>query len=86
MALEPGTALRAPAGQARLEVVSHHHQALGAVGAGWRVSARDDEGLIEGIEHAEGFALGVQWHPELSPEGGHLRLFEGLVAAARARR
>lgn len=46
--------------------VSQHHQTIGEVGAGWRVCAREDEGLIEGIEQEQGFALGVQWHPELS--------------------
>jgi putative glutamine amidotransferase len=47
----------------------------------------DDEGLIEGIERNEHpFALGVQWHPELSPPGGaEDRLFQALVAAAAAR-
>jgi putative glutamine amidotransferase len=83
--LVPGSALRALAGTPRLGVVSHHHQALGSVGPGWLASAHDDEGLIEGIERAAGFALGVQWHPELSGEPGHARIFEGLVAAARDR-
>jgi len=77
------TKLRALAGVASLDVVSRHHQALSAVGPGWQASARDGEGLIEGIECARGFALGVQWHPELSVEPGHARLFEGLVTAAR---
>lgn len=81
--LVPGSALQALTGTSRLDVVSHHHQALGSVGPGWQVSAHDDEGLIEGIERATGFALGVQWHPELSDEPGHARIFEGLVAQAR---
>jgi len=89
------TKLRALAGVARLDVVSRHHQALSSIGPGWNVAARDGEGLIEGIElegneldHPEiarGFALGVQWHPELSNEPGHARLFQGLIEAARAR-
>jgi putative glutamine amidotransferase len=82
--LEPGSALFALAGTSRLEGISHHHQALGSVGPGWRATAHDDEGLIEGIEHAHGFAIGVQWHPEVSAGPGHERLFAGLVAAARA--
>lgn len=67
-----------------LDVVSSHHQALASVSAGWRVSARDREGLIEGIEHADHpFALGVQWHPERSEPGGpNDRLFRALVDAA----
>ena len=68
----------------QLDVISRHHQAVAAVGPGWQVSATDDEGLIEAIERADlPFMLGVQWHPELSPEGSpHDRLFRGLVGAA----
>ena len=45
------------------------------------------EGLIEAVERAgHPFAVGVQWHPELSSEGSpHDRLFQGLVSAARLR-
>lgn len=70
-----------------LEVVSRHHQALSSVAEPWRVAASDSEGLIEAVER-EGhpFAVGVQWHPELSSEGSpHDRLFQGLVSAARLR-
>lgn len=68
----------------RLDVVSRHHQALATAPAGWSVAARDDEGLIEAIEHdSHPFALGVQWHPELDPEGSPSdRLFQALVGAA----
>ncbi len=85
-----GVQLRAASKLARLtgvdqlDVISRHHQAVAAVGPGWQVSATDDEGLIEAIERADlPFMLGVQWHPELSPEGSpHDRLFRGLVGAA----
>lgn len=67
-----------------LDVVSRHHQALTDVPAPWRVAGHDDEGLVEAIERPDlTFALGVQWHPELSPPGSpHDRLFRGLVDAA----
>lgn len=67
-----------------LQVVSRHHQALAAAPDGWHVAARDEEGLLEAIEHpTRPFAIGVQWHPELSPEGDpNARLFTGLVSAA----
>ncbi|MDP6989895.1 MAG: gamma-glutamyl-gamma-aminobutyrate hydrolase family protein [Planctomycetota bacterium] len=84
---EPGSKLRRLLGVEALDVISRHHQALSAVCAPWRVSARDEEGLIEAIER-EGhpFAVGVQWHPELSsPDGPHGGLFRGLVAAAAER-
>ena len=80
--------LRAATGVERLDVVSRHHQALADVPPPWRVVGRDDEGLVEAIEHEHlPFALGVQWHPELSdPDGPHARLFAAFIAAARAAR
>ena len=66
-----------------LAVVSRHHQALEAAPSGWAAVARDSEGLVEAIEHPHHpFALGVQWHPELSPGTAHDALFAGLVTAA----
>ncbi len=84
---EPDSKLARTLGVERLDVISSHHQAIGDLGPAWRVSARDDEGLIEAIElDAElehPFAIGVQWHPEASPEGTpHDRIFQGLVGAA----
>jgi putative glutamine amidotransferase len=84
--LETGTKLRALLGVAELEVISRHHQAIAGVGPDWLVAARDDEDLIEAVEHSDAaFALGVQWHPELAPDAFQERLFGGLVAAAGRR-
>ena len=82
-----GSKLRALVGVADLDVVSRHHQALSRVSDPWRVTAQDDEGLIEAIERDDHpFALGVQWHPELGdPDGPDARLLRGLVAAAGIR-
>jgi len=70
-----------------LEVVSRHHQALGRVSGPWKIAATDPNGLIEAIERANHpFAIGVQWHPELSAaDSPHARLFDALIAAARRR-
>jgi putative glutamine amidotransferase len=82
----PGTKLRAVLGVSTLDVVSRHHQAVASLGPEWRVAGLDAEDLIEAAEHAaHPFALGVQWHPELSIEPAHARLFAELVAAARRR-
>lgn len=85
--IEPGTKLARVLGVGTLDVVSRHHQALAGAPSAWRVCAQDGSGLVEAIEHgALPFAVGVQWHPELSAEGSpHQRLFLALVAAAALR-
>ena len=85
--IAPGTKLARLVGVERLNVISSHHQAIGQLGPSWLTSASDDEGLIEAIELAptagHPFAVGVQWHPEASPEGTpHDRILRGLVGAA----
>jgi putative glutamine amidotransferase len=82
--VEEGTKLARLLRERSIDVVSRHHQALASVAGPWRVTARDREGLIEAIERdGHPFALGVQWHPELSKEGSpNDRLFQGLVGAA----
>jgi gamma-glutamyl-gamma-aminobutyrate hydrolase PuuD len=68
----------------RAPVKSHHHQGVGRVGEGLREVAWADDGTIEGLEDpARRFAVGVLWHPEA---GEDLKLFEALVAEARAYR
>ena len=66
------------------DVVSRHHQALGAISPPWRVTATDPHGLVEAIEHRDhDFAVGVQWHPELSStETPHGRIFRAFCDAA----
>jgi putative glutamine amidotransferase len=88
VALVRGSRLHACVREERFDVVSRHHQALAGVPAPWRVVAHDDEGLIEAIEHdSHPFAVGVQWHPELSRyDGPHGRLFDAFVDAARDHR
>jgi putative glutamine amidotransferase len=55
-----------------------------AVGESLLVSARSDDGVVEAVEIlGRSFVVGVQWHPE---EQRDVRLFAGLVEAARARR
>lgn len=82
--IEVGTKLAELVGVGPLDVISRHHQALESVSPPWRVSARDASGLVEAIERdGHPFALGLQWHPELSPEGSpHDRLFRALTDAA----
>ena len=41
-----------------------HHQAVATIAADFRASATAHDGVIEGIEHLNKWAIGVQWHPE----------------------
>jgi putative glutamine amidotransferase len=77
--LEEGTRLAELLGD-HAPVKSHHHQGFGRLGAGLRVSARADDGAVEGVEDpSRRFALAVLWHPEA---GEDLKLFEALVEEA----
>ncbi len=51
-----------------LKVNSHHHQAIKEIGNNLKATAWAKDGVIECIEDTRNdrFALGVQWHPELS--------------------
>jgi putative glutamine amidotransferase len=70
-------------GTPHLEVRSYHHQAVDDLGEGLVATARSDDGTIQGVEvTGHPFGVAVQWHPEESPDD--LRIFEGLVEAARA--
>ena len=60
-------------------VPTHHHQAVDMPGAGLTAVAWGDDGVIEAIESAIGFTVGVQWHPE---QGDDPRVFKALVQAA----
>jgi len=84
--VEAGTRLAAVLGPAPGPVNSLHHQAVDEPGAGLRVAARAEDGIVEAVEDPEhGFCVGVQWHPE-KMEGLHRdRLFAAFVAACRER-
>jgi len=85
--VEAGTRLAEVLGSEPARVNSLHHQAVKGVGEGLMVSARAEDGVIEGIELPERrFALGVQWHPECLPEDERMRgLFKAFVQAAGER-
>jgi len=79
--LAEGSLAARAAGELRHATKSHHHQGVdrlgeGLVESGWSVL---DE-LVEAIEiPGRGFALGVQWHPEVDPRS---RVVGALVAAS----
>ncbi len=84
--LEEGTQLEGLFGQAALRVNSLHHQAIGRLGQGLRISARDRAGVIQAVESTEhSLWLGVQWHPEYLPlSRRQQKLFKNLVQQALA--
>ena len=68
--IEPGSKLREIVGADETEIRSHHHQGLGDIGAGMRVSAPLPDGVVEAFEGGDGgFCLAVLWHPEEDLEG-----------------
>jgi gamma-glutamyl-gamma-aminobutyrate hydrolase PuuD len=80
---EPGTIVHGLLGDETV-VPCSHHQSIDTLGDSLLVSARSDDGVIEAVEVlGRSFAVGVQWHPE---EHDDLRLFVGLVEAARGHR
>jgi len=68
----------------RCRVNAIHHQAVDRLGEGLQVAARDDHGVVQGLEQTgEHFVFGVQWHPEfLFLHRPQRRLYRQFVAAA----
>lgn len=64
--LQPGSSLAQWAGGLRVKVNSLHGQGVARLAQGLTPLAHAEDGLIEAFEvsGAQGFALGVQWHPE----------------------
>lgn len=82
----PGTRLAEILQTDSLRVNSFHHQAVRNLAPGFAVTARSSDGVIEAIERTgEGFALGVQFHPECMWERDikFLELFKALVKASK---
>jgi putative glutamine amidotransferase len=74
------------AGSSRARVNSSHHQSVGKPGHGLRVAARAPDGIIEALEWTagQGWALGVQWHPERMPNDPFAAaLFRRLIKEAQ---
>jgi hypothetical protein len=81
-----GTRLGDALGSGSVPVNSMHHQGIRDLGARLVATAIAPDGLIEAAEvEGAGFAVGVQWHPEMftSGEPGVGTLFESFVEAAR---
>ncbi|MFL5341038.1 MAG: gamma-glutamyl-gamma-aminobutyrate hydrolase family protein [Gemmataceae bacterium] len=83
--LEPKTRVDDIYGGGEIRVNSAHHQAVKALGAGLKISAKSPDEVIEAIESTDPrwFCVGVQWHPESDTASAlDMQLFEGFVQAA----
>lgn len=83
--IDPTSKLHDILGVEHLETNSLHHQAIRKVAPGFRVVARSDDGIIEGIEHTDYPILGVQWHPEHLMKAGEetaIKLFKAFIGQA----
>ena len=86
--VEPQSRLAREIGATSISTNSSHHQSIDIVGAGLRVVARSEDGIVEAIEATddEWWMVGVQWHPEEltgTPEEWDRRLFAAFAEAVR---
>jgi len=84
--LAPGSRLQRLLATESLAVNSMHHQGIARLAPGLVPVATSPDGLIEGVEAANGqFLIGVQWHPEdlVDVDPRMARLFAAFIDAAR---
>lgn len=81
-----GTLMERIYGDGEIRVNSMHHQAIDDVAAGFQVSARCPDGVIEAIESTQEdwWAIGTQFHPEAeSASALDVRIFEEFLDGVR---
>jgi len=80
--VEPSSILGSLVGKKVSNAALYHHQAIDELGKGLKVTAKSEDGIIEAVELTDHpFGVAVQWHPEQTLDD--LRIFEGLIEAAR---
>jgi len=82
--VEPGSLIARAMGETLLTVNSLHHQSVGEIAPGLRVTAVAPDGVIEGVESElpGWWVMAVQWHPEEmndSPEPWDRGLFRAFA-------
>ena len=65
---------------------SLHHQTVDRIGQDLQVTARADDGTVEGLESSDGRLLAVQWHPEMMHGRDADPVFVWLIDLARRHR
>lgn len=89
ISLIPGSKVHAILGRDRVTVRSGHHQAVRRVADSLVVTARADDGIVEGTELPTArFVVGIQWHPEDDDgsENDRRMMFGAFVDELRAAR
>lgn len=69
-------------GKERLGVNSYHHQGVKTVAPALSISARADDGIVEGVYAADKwYVQAIQWHPEFCAYEGHeqMKIFQDLI-------
>ncbi len=86
--LESGSRTAWAMGVERPDCPSSHHQALEKLGDGLVATGWSDDGLVEATEHEDAWAVGVQWHPEVTAASDPAQqgLFDALAEQAGTRR
>jgi putative glutamine amidotransferase len=81
--VEENTLLQEITKEKRFSIRSYHHQSVKVPGKGLRVSATCPDGIVEAIEWADCFVLGLQWHPEREETEISNRIYRAFVDACR---
>ena len=83
--LESNSLLNKIFNQSEIEVCSFHHQSVNKPGKGFTPVAFATDGTIEAVENPDyEFIVGVQWHPEMTPDDIYSqKLLEAFVNASR---
>ncbi|MCL6596763.1 MAG: type 1 glutamine amidotransferase [Firmicutes bacterium] len=84
IAIEIPSRFHTAIGRNRLRVNSFHRTAVLKPAPGLRIAARSEDGVVEVVESdADGFVMGVQFHPETMPrDDPSRRAYSAFVAAA----
>jgi putative glutamine amidotransferase len=84
--LVPGSLMERVYGDGEIRVSSRHHMAIDELAAGFRVTARCPDGVIEAIEseRPDWIAIGTQFHPENDAASAlDVRVFEEFLDLIR---
>lgn len=82
--ITPDSLLHEMLGLERCRVNALHHQSIDRLGEAMTVSARDESGIVQGVDcQLSQLVFGVQWHPEFLVFDSHQQnLFRRVIANA----